>query len=115
LVRGAGALHGIWLEGGPAILDLAAKLAPGGFARDPHFRTKLIISSVVDALYRDHDIYAYYGLNGRNPLIAAPPLVAEPEHAELFLDGLEATLGRGLPRLLTRFAAEKVTSRWPFG
>jgi putrescine aminotransferase len=111
-VRGAGALHGIWLEGGPAILDLAAKLAPGGFARDPLFRTKLIISSVVDALYRDHGIYAYYGLNGRNPLIAAPPLVAEPEHAEMFLDGLAATLAKGLPRLLTRFAAEKVTSRW---
>ncbi len=111
-VRGAGALHGVFLDGGPRILDLAARLAPGGFARDPQFRTKLIISSVVDALYRDHGIYTYYGLNGRNPLIAAPPLVAEPEHAEMFLDGFEATLAKGLPRLLTTFARERMRSLW---
>lgn len=111
-VRGAGALHGVFFDTGPRILDLVAKLAPGGFARDPQFRTKLIISSVVDALYRDHGIYTYYGLGGRNPLVVAPPLVAEPQHAEFFLDCFEATLAKGLPRLLTTFVREKVRSLW---
>ncbi|MEZ0074661.1 aspartate aminotransferase family protein [Planotetraspora sp. GP83] len=114
-VRGAGALYGIFLDGGPKILDLAAKIAPVGLARDPHFRIKLITCSVIDALYRDHGIYTYYTLNGDNPLVAAPPLVVEPADVEYFLDSLGQTLAQGLPRLLTRFVREKVAPRWPSG
>jgi putrescine aminotransferase len=112
-VAGAGALFGIFLDGGPRILDLAAKIAPRGLMADPHFRIKLITCSVVDALYRDHGIYAYYTLNGDNPLVAAPPLVVEPADVEYFVDSLDATLAKGLPRLLTRFVREKVAPRWP--
>jgi putrescine aminotransferase len=112
-IAGAGALFGIFLDGGPRILDLAAKLAPRGLLADPHFRTKLITCSVVDALYRDHGIYAYYTLNGDNPLVAAPSLVVEPADVEFFVDSLDATLAKGLPRLLTRFVKEKVAPRWP--
>ncbi|GIH25176.1 aspartate aminotransferase family protein [Acrocarpospora phusangensis] len=112
-VRGSGALYGIFLDGGPKILDLATKLAPRGLARDPRFRVKLITCSVIDALYRDHGIYCYYTLNGDNPLVAAPPLVVEPEDVEYFLDSLDKTLAQGLFRLLTRFVREKVAPRWP--
>lgn len=111
-VAGAGALWGVFVDGGPRILDLAAKLAPSGFARDPLFRTKLMISSIVDALYRDHDVYAYYALNGRNPLMAAPSLVAGPAEVEYFLERFEAVLAKGLTRLLTSFVKERVTSLW---
>ncbi|MFG1879052.1 aspartate aminotransferase family protein [Sphaerisporangium sp. NPDC049003] len=114
-VRGSGALYGIFLDGGPRILDLAAKLAPGGLLRDPRIRVKFVTCSVIDALYRDHGVYTYYTLNGDNPLVAAPPLVAEPADAEYFLDGLDKTLAQGLPRLLTRFVREKVAPRWPSG
>jgi len=89
------------------------KLAPGGLARDPHFRIKLITCSVVDALYRDHGIYTYYTLNGDNPLVAGPPLVVTPDEVEYFLTSLDATLAKGLPRLLTRFVREKVAPTWP--
>jgi putrescine aminotransferase len=111
-VRGAGALWGVFIDGGPRVLDLVSKLAPSGFARDPLFRTKLVMSAVVDALYRDHDIYAYYALNGRNPMMAAPPLIAGPAEVEYFLDRFETVLGKGLPRLLTRFVRERVVSLW---
>jgi putrescine aminotransferase len=114
-VRGAGALYGVFLDGGPKILDLAAKLAPGGMARDPNFRIKLITCAVIDTLYRDHGVYAYYTLNGRNPLVAAPPLVAESADVEYFLDALDKTLAKGLSRLLGRFVREKVAPRWPSG
>jgi putrescine aminotransferase len=112
-VRGAGALYGIFLDGGPKILDLAAKIAPGGLTRDPNFRIKLITCSVVDALYRDYGIYTYYTLNGRNPLVAAPSLVVEPDDIEYFLDSLDKTLDKGIQKLLTRFVREKVLPRWP--
>ncbi len=114
-IAGAGALYGIFLDGGPKILDLAAKLAPRGLLADPRFRIKLITCSVVDALYRDHGIYTYYTLNGDNPMVAAPPLVIEPAEVELFVDSLDVTLAEGLPRLLTRFVREKVVPRWPAG
>ncbi|WP_433171047.1 aspartate aminotransferase family protein [Actinoallomurus sp. CA-150999] len=111
-VQGAGALYGIHLDGGPKVLDLVAKLAPGGIARDPLFRTKLITCAVINALYRDHDIYTYYTLNGRSPLVAAPPLVCGTAEVEQFLDAFAQVLETGLSRLLTRFVKEKVTSLW---
>lgn len=110
-VRGAGALWGVFLTSSP-VLDLLAKLVPAGLTRDPNFGIKLVTCAVVNALYRDHDIYTYYTLNGKNPLVVGPPLVAGPPEVERFLDALDATLAQGLPRLVTRFVREKVSSLW---
>ncbi|MER7836892.1 aminotransferase class III-fold pyridoxal phosphate-dependent enzyme [Streptomyces sp. NPDC096040] len=111
-VRGAGALHGVFLREGPKLLELAARLVPGGMTKDPRFLTKLITSSVVNALYREHDIYAYYTLNGKNPLVVGPSLIVEQPELERFLEALDQTLAKGLPRLLTKFVQEKVSSLW---
>ncbi|MEN3536305.1 aminotransferase class III-fold pyridoxal phosphate-dependent enzyme [Microbispora sp. ZYX-F-249] len=113
-VSGVGALWGVFLAGGPRILDLAGKLAPG-FSHDPRFRTKLITLSVIADLYREHGIVSYYSPNADNPLVVAPTLVIEPEEVEFFLEGLDKTLSKGLPRLLSRFVREKVGSRWSSG
>ncbi|MBD0707448.1 MULTISPECIES: aspartate aminotransferase family protein [unclassified Streptomyces] len=111
-VRGHGALHGVFLHKGPKVLEVLTKLVPSAMTKDPRFRTKLVTSSVVNALYRDHGVYTYYTLNGDNPLMVAPSLVAEPEEVEYFLACLDETLAQGLPRLLTRFVKEKVSSLW---
>ncbi|MDI6099381.1 aminotransferase class III-fold pyridoxal phosphate-dependent enzyme [Actinoplanes sp. NEAU-A12] len=110
-VRGAGALWGVFLKAG-AVLDLVGKVAPGGLAKDPQFGTKLVTCAVIDELYRRHDFYTYYTLNGRNPFVVAPPLVTDPAHVERFLEALDATLAVGLPRLVMRFMREKVSSLW---
>ena len=70
-VRGAGALFGVFLSGGPKVLDLISKLPAGDLAKDPLIRTKIITAAVIDTLYREHDIYTYYTLNGRSPLVVA--------------------------------------------
>ncbi|WFE30492.1 aminotransferase class III-fold pyridoxal phosphate-dependent enzyme [Solwaraspora sp. WMMD791] len=111
-VAGAGALWGVFIDGGPKVLDLAAKLAPAGLARDPRLRTKVVTCAVINALYRDHDIYTYYTLNGASPLVVGPPLVVSDDDVEYFLDSLDTVLGQGLTRLLTRFVAQKVGSLW---
>ncbi|MFI9815582.1 aspartate aminotransferase family protein [Saccharothrix variisporea] len=108
-VRGAGALFGVFLAGGPKLLDLVGKL-PAGLAKDPLIRTKVITAAVIHTLYRKHDVYTYNTLNGRSPLVVSPPLVAGPEEAERFLDALDATLGEGMTRLLGRFVRERVAS-----
>ncbi|MEO3780178.1 aminotransferase class III-fold pyridoxal phosphate-dependent enzyme [Micromonospora sp. B11E3] len=110
-VSGVGALHGVFLDNGPKLLNLASRLAPG-FSGDPRFGTKLITLSVIAHLYREHKIMTYYSPNGQNPLMVAPTLSAGPAEVEYFLDALDATLSRGLTRLLTGFVKEKVGAAW---
>ncbi|WP_208811157.1 aspartate aminotransferase family protein [Micromonospora echinofusca] len=110
-VSGTGALWGVFLDSGPGILDLAGKLMPG-FSHDPQFRTKLIALAVIAHLFREHQIMTYYSPNADNPLMVAPSLVATPDDVERFLTALDATLAKGLPRLLASFVKERVTSRW---
>ncbi|WP_432843890.1 aspartate aminotransferase family protein [Dactylosporangium sp. CA-092794] len=111
-VAGAGALWGVFIDGGPALLDLVARLAPGGMARDPQFKTKLVTCAVINALYEDHDIYTYYTLNGRNPLVIGPALITDPADVQRGVDALGAVLDQGLTRLVTRFVKQKVGSLW---
>ncbi|WP_243761275.1 aspartate aminotransferase family protein [Streptomyces sp. YIM 98790] len=111
-VAGAGALWGVFISGGPKVLDLVAKMAPGGLAKDPNFRVKLVTAAVISALYRDHDLYTYYTLNGRSPLVFGPPLVASADDVQHALDALDAVLAQGLTKLVTRFFAEKVSALW---
>ncbi|QSB17327.1 aminotransferase class III-fold pyridoxal phosphate-dependent enzyme [Natronosporangium hydrolyticum] len=108
-VAGVGSLHGLLLGGGPKILDLAAKLVPG-FSGDRQFRTKLVTLSVIAHLYRQHRIMTYYSPNAENPLMVAPTLMIQKEELEHFLEALDATLAKGLRRLLTSFVREKVAS-----
>ncbi|MDR7274884.1 aspartate aminotransferase family protein [Catenuloplanes atrovinosus] len=110
-VAGTGALHGVFLAGGPRLFNLAGKLVPG-FAHDPQFNTKLVTLSVIAHLYREHNIMTYYSPNVENPLMVAPTLAAGPAEVKLFLDALDATLSKGLTRLLTGFVREKVSSAW---
>ena len=114
-VAGTGALWGVFLDRRPQGARPRRQAGARGFSGDPHFRTKLITLSVIAELYREHDIVSYYSPNGENPLVVAPTLVIEPDDVEHFLDGLDETLAKGLPRLLARFVREKVGSRWPIG
>jgi putrescine aminotransferase len=108
-VEGVGALHGIFLNRGPKLLNLAGKLAPG-FSADPNFGTKLIALSVIAHLFREHGVMTYYSPNAENPLMVAPTLAAGPAEVEQFLTALDATLAKGLTRLLTGFVREKLGS-----
>lgn len=111
-VRGAGALWGVFIDGGPRLLDLVAKLVPVGLAKDPRFKAKLVTSSVINTLYRDHGVYTYYTLNGRNPLVFGPPLLVSAADVQYALDALDAALAQGLTRLVSRFLREKVSTLW---
>lgn len=109
-VAGAGALWGVHIDGGPRILDLVTRLAPGGMAKDPRFKAKLVTCAVINALYQDHDIFTYYTLNGLNPLIFGPSLVTDPVDVQRATDALGEVLSQGLTKLVTRFVAQKVGS-----
>ncbi|WP_406192682.1 aminotransferase class III-fold pyridoxal phosphate-dependent enzyme [Kitasatospora sp. NBC_01560] len=108
--RGRGALHGLFLHGGPQLPERIRSVLPGSFAKDPRAVPKLLTAAVVAALYRDHGVLTYFGSNREIALIAAPPLVAGPEEVDTFLSALDQVLGRGAARLLAGFVKEKVSS-----
>jgi putrescine aminotransferase len=111
-VAGVGALFGVFLDGGKGLLDLAGKLAPSGLSHDPNFRRKLVTSSVIAELFREHGVLTYMSPNGEIPLVVAPSLVADQADVEYFLDALQATLAKGLPTLLGKFLKDRVLARW---
>lgn len=110
-VRGAGALHGVFFSADSRIIDLGARVAPADLARDPAFRTKLVACSVIAELYRSHRILTYFSPNAETPLMVAPSLVISPDDLEHFLDCLDRTLAKGLPRLLAGFVRDRVTAK----
>lgn len=111
-VQGAGALQGIFLSGSPRLIELAARYAPGGLSRDPLLPHKLITAAVINTMYQKHGVYLYYTLNGKSPLVAAPPLVAGESEVAYFLTAFEETLALGMPQLLAALIKDKVWSLW---
>jgi putrescine aminotransferase len=107
---GRGALHGVFLESGPAAMDKLLQLIPSSFARDPQVRVKMATAAVVAALYRDHGVLTYFGSNHGLPLIVSPPLVAEDDEVTLFLEALDAVLSQGMVRLLASLVKDKLTT-----
>lgn len=108
-VRGTGALHGLVLDAGGAALDKALALVPSSFARDPQVRSKVVTAAVVAALYREHGVLTFYGANREIALVASPSLVAGDAEIDTFLQALDSVLAQGVPRLLTKFARERVS------
>ncbi|MDA2807117.1 aspartate aminotransferase family protein [Nocardiopsis suaedae] len=108
-VAGRGALHGVFLTPGPRVPDAWRQVLPSA-AGDPQAVSKLLTGAVVAALYRDHGVLTFFGSNRRIALIVSPPLVAEPDEADLFLGALDEVLARGPARLLAGLVREKASS-----
>lgn len=111
-VRGSGALWGLFLKGNPGLAESLLKLVPGGLAKDPGFRHKLLSSAFLQAMYEDHGIYLYYTLNGEHPVVIGPPLVTPHEELHRCLEAIEQTLSIGIGKLVRRFIKQKVSHLW---
>jgi putrescine aminotransferase len=107
-VKGRGALHGIFLTPGPEIPAPLREKLPAAAARDPQVVSKLLTGAVIAALYRDHGILTFFGSNRLIALIVSPPLVAQPDEVDLFVNALDEVLGQGTARLLAGLVREKV-------
>ncbi|WP_030246959.1 aspartate aminotransferase family protein [Streptomyces sp. NRRL S-350] len=108
-VSGRGALHGVFLTPGPSIPSRLREKLPTSVAKDPQAVPKLLTAAVVSALYRDHGILTFFGSNRAIALIASPPLVAQADEVDLFLNALDEVLAQGPARLLAGLVKEKVT------
>ncbi|MGP3635030.1 aspartate aminotransferase family protein [Streptomyces sp. 24-1644] len=108
-VRGRGALHGVFLNPGPEVPARLRAALPTSLAKDPQALAKILTGAVVAALYRDHGVLTFFGSNRAIALIASPPLVAQDDEVDLFLNALDEVLDQGAIRLISALVREKVT------
>jgi putrescine aminotransferase len=110
-VRGSGALFGVGFHNGPALPRRLLQAVPSTLTRDGHLIEKLLIASVMDALYVDHGVLTFVSTNREPMLMVAPSLVVTEAEVELIVSALDEVLGRGGPQLLARFARRRVRRR----
>jgi len=107
-IRGAGALHGVFLKQKESLLqNLLAKL-PVKMLQDQRFVAKLTVASVVDWLYKEHNIFTFFNNNRDVGVLFSPSLVITPEETTLFFDALDATLEHGLFKVTAEFVKSKL-------
>jgi len=107
-IRGAGGLHGVFLTQKENLLQsLLAKL-PVKMLQDQRFIAKITVASVVDWLYRKHDIFTFFNNNRDVGVLFSPSLVITPEETNLFFEALDATLDHGLFKVTAEFFKRKI-------
>ncbi|MFI5572440.1 aspartate aminotransferase family protein [Streptomyces sp. NPDC051740] len=107
-IKGRGALHGVFLTPGPDVPARLREMLPTALAKDPQAVSKLLTGAVVAALYREHGVLTFFGSNRAIALIVSPPLVAQTDEVDLFVNALDEVLDQGATRLLAGLVREKV-------
>jgi putrescine aminotransferase len=108
-VRGAGALNGIVVASPFAIIEKALSAFPVVFKNKTAFINKVTAASIMDELFSSHDILTMMSENKDTVLLSAmPSLIAEDRELDMFLNGLDAVLDRGLSRIVGAFVGSKL-------
>jgi putrescine aminotransferase len=109
-VRGSGSLNGIIIN-----TDFTDKyfqpllsLIPGKFTKDDYAIKKIIVSSIISALYDSHNILTFYGSNVDLPLKISPPVIATKDDLNYFLQSLENVLDEGLNKAIFNFLKKNI-------
>lgn len=106
-MRGRGAVHGIFLGNDSAQFAALLSRLPVPLLKDKSFVPKLLVASVTDRLFTEHDIYCLF-MNTREPaLMFAPSLVIEDEEIKRFFRALDDVLEEGVWTLAYHFAKRK--------
>lgn len=106
-VRGSGALHGVFFNTGPTILNSLIGLIPNELYKDPRFMAKLVTAAVVSELYSTRNVLTFTSLGLDVHLIVSPPLVVTEDEINQFLLALDRTLEKGLLSLVLKFVKRK--------
>jgi putrescine aminotransferase len=110
-VRGSGGLWGLILRESTIqkAIGGVAKYIPSAMFKDPRFANKLMVSTIINRLYEEHDILSYYGSNIENPLIISFPLIAGPEVVDIAINALDECLDTNLSLLVRDFVMKKLS------
>jgi len=111
-VRGDGALYGLKLATGSALLEKLAGLVPIPLLQNERFMQKLVTAAVINECYRAEDLLLYHAENRAVLLVLSPPLVAGPAEVTQALAALERVLAQGLVPLCLKFVKSKLFAKF---
>ena len=103
-VRGRGFMVGLEFQDFSRTLPFALKAAVS--VLDGKLKGSLC-GFVGAALLRDHGVLVAFTEYNRNVVRLEPPLIAEREHVDQFVEALDAVLSRGIVRIVTDFLASQ--------
>lgn len=106
-IRGKGCLQGILFNSGPNLIKNIVSLIPSSITKDNRFIDKLIISSIIDTLYREHNILTSLGQNKEICLWISPPIIVNEEEIDYFFSSLDKVLEKGLMNIISGFIKNK--------
>jgi len=110
-VRGSGSLHGVFFKPKEGIMQNLLSLAPVSMLKDPRFLTKITVASIVDWLYKKHDIFTLSNSNRGIGVLFSPSLIITETEIDQFFDAMDATLDAGMLRVTADFVKTKVAKR----
>ena len=106
-IRGKGCLQGILFYSGPNLIKNILSLIPSSITKDNRFIDKLIVSSIIDSLYREHDILTSLGQNREICLWISPPIIVNQEEIDYFFSSLDKVLEKGIINIVSGFIKNK--------
>jgi putrescine aminotransferase len=83
-VRGSGSLHGVFFKPKDGIMQNLLSLAPVSMLKDPRFLTKITVASIVDWLYKKHDIFTLSNSNRGIGVLFSPSLIITETEIDQF-------------------------------
>lgn len=107
-IRGKGCLQGIIFNTGPDFINKILKFIPVKLTQDDRFISKLVTSSVINSLYDDHNILTSLGQNKEICLWISPPVIVTDNEINIFFDGLEKVMKKGLIKSVLKFVQKQI-------
>ncbi len=113
-IRGSGALWGIELN--PNLVESAVNFFQKKLSgkleifQDAKLGKKIVMASIINHLYEEHNVLTYFGFNVGNPLIVSFPLVAQTAEVETAFRALTETFNTNLSELTWSFLKLRLNS-----
>jgi putrescine aminotransferase len=109
-VRGAGALNGVVINTDFAdkYLQPIISLIPSKFTNDKYALKKILVTSLISALYDDFNILTFYGSNVDLPLKISAPVITKKEDLLYFIDSFDKVLAEGMFHNVKKFVKKNI-------
>ncbi len=106
--QGSGALHGVFLKTDNLVIGKILKMVPISITKDERFISKLVASAISDWMYRNHKILVIFTNTDKVALFLKPSLIINEEEINYFFDSLEATLKKGIWKIVLQFISKQI-------
>jgi len=109
-IKGYGAHYGIKFKINSPKLKKILSVIPSKFFSDKLFLDKLVVTAIIDLLYRKFNILTIFTANKEVFLWVSPALVVKEKEIDFFYKSLESCIKIGLRKIVYKFVKRKILS-----